>query len=381
MTAKLQTHGLSKRYGDVLALAPTDLRVESGEFLTLLGPSGSGKTTLLQMIAGLVAPTEGSLHIDGRDATRMPAGERGIGLVFQSYALFPHLTVAENVAYPLRMRRVPAKRIPGDVEQVLAMVQMQEYGARYPHELSGGQQQRVALARCFVYRPSVVLLDEPLGALDKKLREHMQLEIRRLHKELQATFVYVTHDQEEALTMSDRICLMNQARIEQLGTPLELYDRPVSRFAANFLGHSNILEGPVSDGTLAWKNCRLPLPPAHTAHDGAHAGAHGSTNGNTHGNTNGNSNGNAHAGADKPAGNGTAALLVRPETARLCSPEQALVRGTVSQVVFTGADIRVHVNPGCGFDFLVRSARDAAPSPGDPVGVTWNPREAVLLRQ
>jgi putative spermidine/putrescine transport system ATP-binding protein len=345
MTVKLETHGLCKRYGDVLALAPTDLHVESGEFLTLLGPSGSGKTTLLQMIAGLVAPSQGSLHIDGKDATHMPASERGIGLVFQSYALFPHLSVAENVAYPLRMRRVPAKRIAADVAQVLAMVQMQEYGARYPHELSGGQQQRVALARCFVYRPSVVLLDEPLGALDKKLREHMQLEIRRLHRELKATFIYVTHDQEEALTMSDRICLMNQARIEQLGTPLELYDRPVSRFAANFLGHSNILEGQVSDGALAWRDRTLPLPP----HDGA--------------------------------GGGTAALLVRPETARLCAPEQAFVRGTVSQVVFTGADIRVHINPGCGFEFLVRSARDAAPAPGDAVGVTWNPGEAVLLQR
>ncbi|AOB31435.1 ABC transporter [Bordetella sp. H567] len=345
MTVKLETRGLSKRYGQTLALAPTDLRVESGEFLTLLGPSGSGKTTLLQMIAGLVAPTEGSLHIDGRDATRMPASERGIGLVFQSYALFPHLTVAENVAYPLRMRRVPARRIADDVAQVLAMVQMQEYGERYPHELSGGQQQRVALARCFVYRPAVVLLDEPLGALDKKLREHMQLEIRRLHRELKATFIYVTHDQEEALTMSDRICLMNRARIEQLGTPLELYDRPVSRFAANFLGHSNILEGRLDGDELAWKDRALPLPP----YDGAT--------------------------------DGTAALLVRPETARLCAPDRALLRGTVSQVVFTGADIRVHVDPGCGFEFLVRSPRDAAPAPGDPVGVTWNPRDAVLLQR
>jgi putative spermidine/putrescine transport system ATP-binding protein len=319
--------------------------VEPGEFLTLLGPSGSGKTTLLQMIAGLVAPTEGRLTIDGKDATHMPAGERGIGLVFQSYALFPHLTVAENVAYPLRMRRVPARRIADDVADVLAMVQMQEYAGRYPHELSGGQQQRVALARCFVYRPAVVLLDEPLGALDKKLREHMQLEIRRLHKELKATFIYVTHDQEEALTMSDRICLMNRARIEQLGTPLELYDRPVSRFAANFLGHSNILEGRLTRGGLAWKDHALPLPP----HDGA--------------------------------GDGAAALLVRPETARLCEPDGALLRGTVSQVVFTGADIRVHVDPGCGFEFLVRSPRHAAPAPGQPVGVTWNPGDAVLLQR
>jgi len=350
MSPKLQTQGLCKRYGETLALAPTDLRVESGEFLTLLGPSGSGKTTLLQMIAGLVAPTEGSLHIDGKDATRMPASERGIGLVFQSYALFPHLTVQENIAYPLRMRKVAAARLAADVAEVLEMVRMGEYANRYPHELSGGQQQRVALARCFVYRPSVVLLDEPLGALDKKLREHMQLEIRRLHKVLKATFIYVTHDQEEALTMSDRICLMNRARIEQLGTPLELYDRPVSRFAANFLGNSNILEGRLGDGGLAWQDRTLPLPPA---------------NGSMHGDSS----------------DGTAALLVRPETARLCTPEQALVQGTVSQVVFTGADVRVHIDPGCDFEFLVRSTRDRAPVPGDPVGVTWNPGEAVLLQR
>jgi putative spermidine/putrescine transport system ATP-binding protein len=348
MTVKLQTHGLCKRYGDVLALAPTDLHVESGEFLTLLGPSGSGKTTLLQMISGLVTPSEGSLYIDGVDATHMPAGERGIGLVFQSYALFPHLSVTENVAYPLRMRRIAEKQIARDVAEVLAMVQMQEYGARYPHELSGGQQQRVALARCFVYRPSVVLLDEPLGALDKKLREHMQLEIRRLHKELKATFIYVTHDQEEALTMSDRICLMNRARIEQIGTPLDLYDRPVSRFAADFLGHSNILEGRLADGALVWKDKTLPLPPDAQA---------------------------------APASDGTAALLVRPETAQLCEREHALVDGTVSQVVFTGADVRVLIDSGRGLEFVVRSPRHAAPRPGDAAGITWRADQAVLLQR
>jgi putative spermidine/putrescine transport system ATP-binding protein len=345
MTVKLETRGLSKRYRETLALAPTDLQVKTGEFLTLLGPSGSGKTTLLQMIAGLVTPTEGRLFIDGADTTDTPAGERGIGMVFQSYALFPHLTVAENVAYPLRMRRVSEKQIKQDVAEVLAMVQMQEFVSRYPRELSGGQQQRVALARCFVYRPSVVLLDEPLGALDKKLREHMQLEIRRLHKELNATFIYVTHDQEEALTMSDRICLMNRARVEQLGTPLDLYDRPVSRFAADFLGHSNILEGNAHAGALTWHDNPLPLSPQDAAYEGP------------------------------------GALLIRPECARLFSPDQGVIRGTVSQVVFTGADIRVHVDAGADFPFLVRTSRGSAPSRGDPVGLGWNPEEAVLLRQ
>lgn len=341
MTAKLETRSLSKRYRDALALAPTDLQVNSGEFLTLLGPSGSGKTTLLQMVAGLVAPTEGSVLIDGVDATHMPAGERGIGLVFQSYALFH---VAENVAYPLRMRRLPEKRIDQDVADVLAMVQMKEYRERYPRELSGGQQQRVALARCFVYRPSVVLLDEPLGALDKKLREHMQLEIRRLHKELNATFIYVTHDQEEALTMSDRICLMNKARIEQLGTPLELYDRPVSRFAADFLGHSNILEGQVSNGAFTWHGKAFRLPPQ-------------------------------AAPAEGPA-----ALLVRPEAGQLCSPAEAAITASVRQVVFTGADIRVILDAGHGIEFLVRAPRGQAPREGDAVGVKWAEEDSVLLR-
>ncbi len=348
MAIKLETRGLCKRYGEVTALEPTDLEVRSGEFLTLLGPSGSGKTTLLQMVSGLVAPTEGRLFIDGAEATHMPPGKRGIGLVFQSYALFPHLNVFENVAYPLRMRRVPGREIEQRVGEVLAMVQMGEFGRRYPRELSGGQQQRIALARCFVYRPSVVLLDEPLGALDKKLREHMQLEIRRLHRELGATFIYVTHDQEEALTMSDRICLMNRARIEQLGTPLELYDRPVSRFAADFLGHSNILEGRArDDGRLDWAGRPLPLP----------------------------------AAGPRPP-DGAAAILVRPEAARLCPPgPQAYFNGTVAQVVFTGADMRVMIDPGDGSEFLVRMARHEVPGQGMSVGVCWNPDEAVLLQR
>ncbi|OUL95001.1 ABC transporter ATP-binding protein, partial [Paraburkholderia hospita] len=243
MSSKLEAIGIAKRYGDSVALEPTDLAVQAGEFLTLLGPSGSGKTTLLQMISGLVAPSAGRIEIDGRDVTHVEPGKRGIGMVFQSYALFPHMSVWDNVAYGLRMRRKSREEVRAAVDDALAMVRMTEYAKRFPKELSGGQQQRIALARCFAYRPSVILLDEPLGALDKKLREHMQAEIRRLHKELGATFVYVTHDQDEALTLSDRICLMNQARIEQVGTPADLYDRPATRFAAGFIGHSNLLEG------------------------------------------------------------------------------------------------------------------------------------------
>jgi putative spermidine/putrescine transport system ATP-binding protein len=345
MGIKLETRGLTKRYGDALALAPTDLQVRDGEFLTLLGPSGSGKTTLLQMISGLVEPSGGSLFIDGRDATRLVAGQRGIGLVFQSYALFPHLTVAENVAYPLRMRRTTEAETAKRVREALAMVKMEAFAGRHPRELSGGQQQRVALARCFVYRPSVILLDEPLGALDKNLREHMQLEIRGLHRDLGATFIYVTHDQEEALAMSDRICLMNQARVEQIGVPNELYDRPVSRFAAAFLGHSNILDGDVDGQCIRWCGHSLPLPVA------------GSTASNR------------------------ASLLVRPESARFSPAETALLRGEVVEMVFTGADLRVIVQVGPEARFTVRASRANKPDLGAKVGIAWDPDDTILLHQ
>ncbi len=239
---KLATRDLSKHYGPVVALEGATLDLPEGEFLTLLGPSGSGKSTLLMLIAGLVPPTGGDIWIDGRLATYLPANKRDIGVVFQNYALFPHLTVAENIAFPLQMRRVPLADIAAEVKRVLEAVQLPQVASRYPRELSGGQQQRIALARCIVYRPPVILMDEPLGALDRKLRDHMQLEIKDLHRSLGITVLYVTHDQEEAMAMSDRICLMRNGRIEQLGTPDELYFRPRTLFAADFLGESNILD-------------------------------------------------------------------------------------------------------------------------------------------
>ena len=244
--SNLQITGLSKRYGDFVALAPTDLDVAQGEFLTLLGPSGSGKTTLLSLIAGLAQPDAGQIHINGVDVTWGAPYERDIGMVFQNYALFPHMTVAENIAFPLQMRKTDAKAARDKVMQALEMVHLPHVADRYPRELSGGQQQRIALARCMVYRPSIILMDEPLGALDKKLRDHMQLEIKRIHRDLGATIVYVTHDQEEAMTMSDRICLMNAGSIAQLGTPADLYFRPKSVFVADFLGESNLLDAIVT---------------------------------------------------------------------------------------------------------------------------------------
>lgn len=238
---KLRAESLHKSYNSVLALRSTTLSVKPGEFLTLLGPSGSGKTTLLGILSGLVKADGGDVWIDGARATNSPPHSRGIGVVFQSYALFPHLTVFENIAFPLRMRRLPQSEINTKVSKILDLVQLPQHADRLPRELSGGQQQRVAFARSAVYEPSIILMDEPLGALDKRLRESMQLEIKRLHVEMATTIIYVTHDQEEAMTMSDRICLMNDGTVEQIGTPSELYFAPKTIFAADFLGTSNLL--------------------------------------------------------------------------------------------------------------------------------------------
>jgi putative spermidine/putrescine transport system ATP-binding protein len=239
--------GICRSYGQVVALDRLDLTVEKGEFLTLLGPSGSGKTTLLNIIAGMIPPSSGRIEIDGLDVTDLPTRQRGLGMVFQNYALMPHMTVFENIAFPLRVRRVAERDIRRRVEDVLQVVNLRNLGNRKPRELSGGQQQRVAIARCLVYEPKLILMDEPLGALDKKLREQLQLEIKRLHSDLGVTIVYVTHDQEEALTLSDRIILMNNGRIEQLGKPHELYFAPRTVFAAQFLGESNAFGATVAD--------------------------------------------------------------------------------------------------------------------------------------
>src|SRR5882724_3992425 len=246
-SSSLRIAKLAKRYGEFVALAPTDLDVAEGEFLTLLGPSGSGKTTLLSLIAGLVHPDEGQVLINDADVTYSAPYERDIGMVFQNYALFPHMTIEENIAFPLRMRKIADAEARRRVAEVLELVHLPHLAKRYPRELSGGQQQRIALARCIVYRPAIILMDEPLGALDKKLRDQMQLEIKRIHRELRTTIVYVTHDQEEAMTMSDRICLMNAGAIEQIGTPEDLYFRPRSVFVADFLGESNLLSATVRE--------------------------------------------------------------------------------------------------------------------------------------
>lgn len=243
--AAIRLEKLTKLYGHTVAVRDVSLHIHAGEFITLLGPSGSGKTTTLMMIAGFVYPTQGQIYIDEQDVSHVPPQRRDLGMVFQNYALFPHLRVFHNISFPLEMRRIGKEEIRQRVTRVLEMVQLTGYDQRYPRELSGGQQQRVALARAVVYNPRVLLMDEPLGALDKKLREHMQIELKHIQQRLGITVVYVTHDQEEALVMSDRIAVMREGRIEQVGTPAELYEEPVNSFVADFIGESNFLRGTV----------------------------------------------------------------------------------------------------------------------------------------
>ncbi len=243
MDAVLELNGIRKQYGGHAAVADVSLRLSRGEFLTFLGPSGSGKTTTLMMVAGLQRPDGGTIVLDGRGVDRLPAHRRDIGMVFQHYALFPHMSVRRNVAFPLEMRRVGREEAARRVAAALTMVGLPEHGDRLPRELSGGQQQRVALARAMVCRPALLLMDEPLGALDKALREQLQLEIKRLHREQRMSVLYVTHDQSEALTMSDRIAVFNEGRIEQIGTPSDLYDTPATRFVAGFVGETNFCDG------------------------------------------------------------------------------------------------------------------------------------------
>ena len=243
--AVVELRGCTREYGGVRAVDAMDLAILEGEFLSLLGPSGCGKTTTLNLIAGFVEPTAGRILIDGEDVTGLPAHLRGLGVVFQSYALFPHLSVFENVAFGLRERRAPAPEIARRVGEALELVQLDRQGRQRPAELSGGMQQRVALARALVYRPRVLLLDEPLAALDKKLREEMRDELRAIQRTVGITTVFVTHDQAEALGLSDRIAVMSRGRIEQLGAPREIYERPASRFVADFIGASTVLRGRV----------------------------------------------------------------------------------------------------------------------------------------
>lgn len=256
--ARVRFVDVQKRFGNVNAVDGVSIDIAPGEFLTLLGPSGSGKTTTLMMLAGFEIPTAGEIYVDDAEIAAIPPYKRNIGMVFQNYALFPHMTVGENIAFPLKMRRMPKEEIARRSKEALELVKLPGYEGRYPRQLSGGQQQRIAVARALVFNPRVLLMDEPLGALDKQLRESLQLEIKQLHEQLGVTIVYVTHDQQEALVMSDRIAVMNNGRIEQIGAPTALYDEPESRFVASFIGESNFLSGKVvstGDG-----RCEVDIP-------------------------------------------------------------------------------------------------------------------------
>ncbi|MDA9445872.1 ABC transporter ATP-binding protein [Bradyrhizobium sp. CCBAU 21360] len=348
--------GISKTYGPVTALHSTDLSVEKGEFLTLLGPSGSGKTTLLNLIAGATGPATGAIFLDGRDITQMPPRERGIGMVFQNYALMPHMTVFENVAYPLRARGQPGKIIREKVTEALARVGLSGFDDRKPRQLSGGQQQRVGIARCIVYSPAIIMMDEPLGALDKNLREQMQGEIKRLHKELGTTIIYVTHDQEEALNMSDRICLMAEGRVAQLGTPDELYFQPRNRFVAEFIGESNLISGRMSgDGSIVVAGNRSIAVPGGKWTEGSEL-----------------------------------LVMVRPENVRIRGIDERLdagrnvLNGKVTSSSFVGGTTRVTVETENGLNITakVMSVRaELRPETGAKVQVGWSSTDTVVLEK
>lgn len=351
---KLSVRDVGKRYAQVVALEGAGFDLAEGEFLTLLGPSGSGKTTLLMIVAGLIQPSSGQVLIDGRPATNLPSYDRDIGMVFQSYALFPHLTVAENIAFPLEMRKCPKSEIEERVRRTLDLVQLGQLADRLPARLSGGQQQRVALARAMVYRPSIILMDEPLGALDKNLREHMQTEIKRLHVELGITILYVTHDQEEALSMSDRICLMNNARVEQIGTPADLYFKPASVFAAGFLGESNIAPAKVlSTGT----ETLLGSPDGSTIRVATGAGRRAEEEVN---------------------------WMVRPERLKLIrdgETHENIRRGQLLGVVFAGGFTKINVRLDDGTILLAKELTSAGPLPerGQTVTLGWSAADAIVL--
>ena len=349
---------VSKRYGDFVALAPTDLAVPAGEFLTLLGPSGSGKTTLLGIIAGLVHADGGHVSIGGADMTYSAPYERDIGMVFQNYALFPHMSVEDNVAFPLKMRKVKQAAARARAGEALELVRLPHLAKRYPRELSGGQQQRVALARCMVYRPSIILMDEPLGALDKKLRDQMQLEIKRIHRELRTTIVYVTHDQEEAMTMSDRVCLMNAGRIEQLGTPDDLYFRPRTLFVADFLGDSNLLPAKVEH--VAPGRLEVSL-----------AQVQGTL-------------GIARGGAAFEAGQAVR-LMVRPQNLAVTpGAAEGKIVARVTEVMVSGSLTKLYMEPvAAGLPPLVSAhptrSRAVQHAVGDLVSLDWDASDAVAI--
>jgi putative spermidine/putrescine transport system ATP-binding protein len=342
---EVRLEGLSRHYGSVVALDRLDLTLEPGQLIALLGPSGCGKTTTLRLLAGLEDADAGRVIVGGRDITRVPANKRDMGMVFQAYSLFPHMTVRQNVAFGLRLRRIGAAERDQRAIEMLELVGLAEHATRYPHQLSGGQQQRVALARALAIEPQVLLLDEPLSALDAKVRAQLRDEIRRIQLEVGITTLFVTHDQEEALAIADRVGVMRDGHLEQLATPTEVYSRPATSFVAEFVGLSNRLAGEVRDGSVIVRGCTLPL----VEHD---------------------------------TPNGQVVALVRPEAVTMASdraPESGPLVGTVIAVTFLGATSRVTVDLGDARILAQFSTADAgALSAGSRVALTIRP-DPVLV--
>ena len=342
--------GLTKTYGPVFALDHVDLDVRSGEFLTLLGPSGSGKTTLLMVLAGFTRPDHGSALFGDDEMIRMQPHKREVGMVFQNYALFPHMTVAGNIGFPLKLRNVNKEALRQRVDSALETVQLEGFGGRQIDQLSGGQMQRVALARAIVFEPRILLMDEPLSALDKKLREHMQIELRHLHEKLGMTTVYVTHDQREALTMSDRIAVINEGKLMQLDSPRRIYDQPANPFVANFIGESTLLPVEHSDGHVSYAGTPINI-----------------------------------SGSESKDGR---LLMLRPERLVLLKPgkeaDYNIFHGIVKDVVYQGESFLLYVTLMDGTNVAVRSVSQrgllaAVPEVGAQVTLGLHPDETVLI--
>ncbi len=354
---ELSLDGLSKHYGTVAALDGVSLSIARGEFLTLLGPSGSGKTTMLMAIAGFVTPTGGRILLNGQPIQHLPPDKRNFGMVFQGYALFPHLTVARNIAFPLEVRGMPKSEIDRKVGDALGLVQLGALADRLPRQLSGGQQQRVALARALVFSPHLLLLDEPLSALDRKLRADMQIELKAFHRKVGLTFVYVTHDQDEALSMSDRVAILRDGRLLQLGTPSELYERPATRFVAEFLGRSNFLAGKVeqtsADGFVFRCGSELFV----------------------------------QLGPERKPDVGTAVLVaLRPERIRPVEPGSQLVNildGTIAEFSYLGTAFHLLVDTAVGrLAVTVPTWRHGAPPViGSKITLGWDADASIRVEQ
>jgi putative spermidine/putrescine transport system ATP-binding protein len=347
MSAALDILHLCRQYGRVQALHDVSLHISPGEFVTLLGPSGSGKSTILKLLAGFEQPTSGDVRIDGNSVVHVPPHRRGIGMVFQNYALFPHMTVGDNIAFPLRVRNLSENEITEKVARVVDITRLRNFEQRFPRELSGGQQQRVALARAIVFDPKVLLMDEPLGALDKHLREQLKFEIKRIQQEFQMTVLYVTHDQDEALVMSDRIVVLRDGRLKQVASPQELYARPRNKFIASFIGEANVIPCAAKDGRLLLTDGSA-LPAIHPSN----------------------------------AEQEECWLMIRPELVDIeYEARPGTLRGRLRQVVFLGEVTRYVVDVGNAAVTSKKQNRDCpALIVGQDIFLGWRPQDAIILR-